>query len=172
MSLYFLVGMPGAGKTYWGRKIAERYAMKFTDLDEYIEQQHGQKIAAIFNTEGAAMFREKEQHHLENIIRDAKEDMIIACGGGTPCYHDNMRLMLQNGTVIYLELPMDRIISNIKKNENDRPIFADNTNIETQLSQLLPVREPIYKQAHLTLQANENLMTDFKQVILLCTDKH
>src|SRR6187401_1227795 len=97
----FLVGFMGSGKTYWGKIWAQKNAMNFFDLDALIEEQEKKTIAAIFETEGEEYFREKEAMVLRTL--PGANDCIIACGGGTPCYHDNMKWMNEHGGTVYLD---------------------------------------------------------------------
>ncbi|HEX2683637.1 MAG TPA: shikimate kinase, partial [Ferruginibacter sp.] len=96
----FLVGFMGSGKTYWGRIWAQAYQLAFYDLDEVIEQDQGKTVAEIFKTYGEDRFRQIEAGTLRSFSE--KNNCIVACGGGTPCFHDNMQWMNEQGTTVYL----------------------------------------------------------------------
>ena len=96
MNLIFLVGMPGAGKTHWGRVWSEQHGFDFADLDEHIEAQAGLSIPEIFKGVGEQGFRVLEASVLLDSIAAAKgRDTIIATGGGTPIFDSNMITMLR-----------------------------------------------------------------------------
>jgi len=69
MSMIFLIGMPGAGKTYWGQKIAKTYQLDFIDLDTFIEEKENKKIGKLFEEIGEDSFRNKEHDALNEICR-------------------------------------------------------------------------------------------------------
>src|ERR1700761_1236239 len=103
MSLIFLIGMPGAGKTHWGNRLSGELGYSFIDTDAAIEKEKKNSIANIFSNEGEEKFREAEEKILQDIIQNKHGNEIIACGGGTPCYRNNMDLMKSSGCVIYLK---------------------------------------------------------------------
>ena len=92
-TLIFFVGMPGVGKTTGGNKMAIRHGMSFIDLDTIIEQGERKTIKDIFEQDGEEGFRTLEHKYLEDVINATTGNTIIACGGGTPCFHGNMQLM-------------------------------------------------------------------------------
>ena len=130
VQLIFLVGMPAVGKTYWGNKIAAEYKVPFVDLDVFIAQQEKASISALFAMYGENGFREREQTYLGKIIKSATTTTIIGCGGGTPCFNDNLELMKRSGTVVYLQADISWILNNLKNSKeirpllNNRPLFA------------------------------------------------
>lgn len=168
MNLFFLIGMPGAGKTYWGRRLADKYCLEFTDLDEYIEQQQGREVREIFAKEGEEYFREKEAECLRE--HGGKDMVIVACGGGTPAYHDNMTWMKEQGCVVYIKTEI-QTLSNRVGTGNARPLL-NSEDIRTSLEQLYCERRKYYEQAHYTLQADESIIANFEQIMKLCTGLH
>ena len=94
----FLTGFMGSGKSYTGRRLSEALGIPFIDLDHWIEDQEGQSIQAIFEKSGEAAFRQIEREALHQMI--AYEQAVIACGGGAPCFFDNMEWMNRHGITV------------------------------------------------------------------------
>ncbi|MFN3315349.1 MAG: shikimate kinase, partial [Raineya sp.] len=118
----FLVGMPAVGKSTLGKKIAQKYSLQFIDLDKYIENAQKKSIPEIFETSGEAFFRKLEAENLAEVVQI--KNAIVATGGGTPCFYDNMSLMLQVGKVVFLDFSLELIIERISQNNLARPMFA------------------------------------------------
>lgn len=172
MKLFFFIGMPGAGKTFWGKKITDHYSLNFIDLDEYIEMCASSKIEAIFRQSGEDAFRKYEHESLKKIIETTEQDTIIACGGGTPCYYGNMELMKHAGIVIYLETTITNLINNLQLSIGIRPLLDQQTDILLYLDELLKKRRPVYEQAHVNLQAEASVLEQFKSILDSCTNPH
>lgn len=169
--LIFLTGMPGAGKTYWGAKIATACGWQFADLDTCIAQEEMASIPALFASYGESGFREREQKCLKNVISSSIEPTIVACGGGTPCYSDNMQLMLQTGTVVYLRAEVADLIANLNATDEVRPLLKNRENLAAYLAELLVLRTPVYKKAHYILQTEDISLTTFAEIISSCTNR-
>lgn len=147
----YIIGMPGSGKTTFGKKLSEQLKFKFIDLDEIIVERSGKAIAEIFREKGEKTFRALEKEALESI---SGRSLVIATGGGTPCYFNNIDYMLNNGLVVHLEVSPETIISRMDKAEiQKRPLFQKN-NLKGTLNKLKKERLPFYKKAHLTLSEN------------------
>lgn len=163
--MIFLTGMPGAGKTYWGRKVADAYGYDFLDLDTYIEKKEKATIATLFEIHGEEGFRDKENRYLEQAIRAAGDDTIIACGGGTPCFYNNMDMMLRAGTVIYLQATIPYLVHNLEQETVQRPLLKNKTGLEQKLAALLAERQPDYERAHHILQTSDISLATFGKII-------
>jgi shikimate kinase len=163
MSLLFLIGMPASGKTYWGKKVEEHYHLPFIDLDEYVEQNEGMSIAAIFEKQGEDYFRQKESQALNQII-EANKSGVIACGGGTPVFFDNLQVMKNAGCVIYLDVPVTILAERLEKEERSRPLLDGVDDIEARLNDMLASRKMVYEQANFILK-DEISITSFKNII-------
>jgi len=161
----FLIGMPGSGKTYWGSVIATLKGVPFIDLDAYIEEKEQKTIADFFREHDEKAFREIENAFLADIIESTEGCLIIACGGGTPCYKDNMNMMKQNGIVIYLKAEISFIAKRLKNNKDGRPLLAGYDDLETRLKQLLEDRSTVYEQADHILQADYVTATTFDEIL-------
>lgn len=123
-SKIFLVGFMGCGKSTLGKKISSKLGKQFIDLDDFIEDAEGMTIGEIFEKRGEDAFRVLEKEHLHTII-NAYDDVVVSCGGGAPCYFDNMKTMLENGVVVYIKLPAEVLVSRLKGETNQRPLVAN-----------------------------------------------
>ena len=163
--LVFLVGMPGAGKTYWGEQVAHKLGFAFVDLDAAIVSAESASISALFATYGEGGFREREQTQLKRLIKDTRYNTIIACGGGTPCYANNMQLIKNAGIVIYLQSDIQLLLAHLSQNKEVRPLLNNRGDLGIYLSGLLKKREPFYGQAHHILQTKDISVATFAKII-------
>jgi shikimate kinase len=142
----FLIGMMGCGKSTVGRLLGQQFALPFLDIDAAIEQSEGRSISQIFKDDGALHFRRLEQQMLDELPGGLQ---IVACGGGLPCFEDNLLRLKQKGLVVYLEVPPDVLYARIQK-ELHRPLLQDGPAFE----QLFLAREACYRGADVILDAN------------------
>lgn len=161
----FLIGMPGSGKSYWGVRLAGLYNRQFIDLDEYICEREGRTVEELFVEQGELGFRILENRYLAELMNVTKKEVVIACGGGTPCFADNMRLMKIEGVVIYLEANTEYLHSNISADNSIRPLFNSATPLSAQIEALLQQRKAYYEQAHFILQAKDISLTTFGEIL-------
>lgn len=146
----FIIGYMACGKTTLGRALARRLGREFIDLDFYIEQRFRRSISQIFATDGEEAFRSAEHAMLAEV--GEMQDVVIACGGGTPCFHGNMDFMLSRGTVIYLDTSVDRIVERLTRNRSRRPLMADKSpsQLHDEVAAGIARRLPYYTRAHVT----------------------
>jgi shikimate kinase len=116
----FLIGFMGSGKTYWGKQWAAEYNLSFHDLDTMIESETGKTVAEIFEEDGEEFFREKEKQLIRTF--KFKDNCIVSCGGGTPCFNDNMQWMNEHGTTVYLAATPQYIYERIAEETDKRPL--------------------------------------------------
>jgi shikimate kinase len=170
-ALLFLIGMPAVGKTWWGKEAAKVYGLSFTDLDSYIEEREGATIAELFERYGEAGFRDKEHGYLTSAIAGADLPGIIGCGGGTPCFHNNLQVMKESGSVIYLQADVPYLLTHIADSSSDRPLLRDQQNLRTYLEELLAQRRYVYEQAHYILDAKNVSIITFEEIITTCSNR-
>ena len=121
----FLTGFMGAGKSFLGMLWAQDNNLPFYDLDTLIEEEERTTIDKIFATKGEAYFREKEAAVLRNTERF--KNAIIACGGGVPCFFDNMNWMNKNGTTVFLNENIENIFHHLINDKKQRPLLLSRT---------------------------------------------
>ncbi|HHP7242099.1 MAG TPA: shikimate kinase [Cyclobacteriaceae bacterium] len=149
----FLIGLPGSGKSTLGKQLAQTITWTFIDLDSSIEGEEQKRITEIFKSHGEKYFRNKESEILRMLMLK-NDQFIMATGGGTPCFGENMDLMNQYGITIYLDESIDKIATRIK--DDSRPLLKNVFNIENRLNELLDSRKQFYEQATYILKS-ENI---------------
>ena len=162
----FLIGMPGAGKTTIGRKLAVALQKPFLDLDEYIEEKHLQNVRQIFSAKGEAFFREAEATALREVATQAN-GAVVATGGGTPCFRDNIDFMNEAGITVYIKVPEAVLVERLSgTNREQRPLIAGKTSIEIKqfVTVTLASRLQFYQKAQITYQ---NASRDISKLIRL-----
>ncbi len=163
--LFFLIGFMGSGKSHWGKLWAAANKWSFVDLDEVIEKEEGKTVADIFETRGEAYFRKIEEAALKTCA--ALNDTIVACGGGTPCFSDNMQWMNAHGTTIYITCTIAEIMERVLAEKEKRPLLKKINPGELSffVEQKLKEREPYYTQAMLTVQSGLITESSFAGII-------
>jgi shikimate kinase len=137
----FLVGLMGAGKTTVGRLLARRLRLRFFDSDQEIERRCGVKIPVIFEIEGEAGFRGREQQAIAELT--ALEGIVLATGGGTVLAEDNRCRLAAGGTVVYLNARPEDLYERVRHDRN-RPLLATADPL-ARLRQLHSERDPLYR---------------------------
>ncbi len=148
-----LIGYMGSGKTTVGKLLAKELNFEFVDLDDYIETRLNQKISDLFATKGELYFRKKESELLNELLDDNR-DLVIALGGGTPCYGVNMDTILQKtNLVFYLKLSIASLIQRLHKEKNHRPLIAHlkDEDLPEFIGKHIFERGVFYSRAHFTI---------------------
>ena len=158
---YFVIGYPGCGKTTICKQWSEESNILLLDSDEQISKANKLTISEIFDLYGEQYFRDLEY----KFIRDLNDtDMIVSCGGGLPCYKDNMEYMLDNGVVIWIKVSLDIIEERIKKDGLEKRPLMFKLAKTGQLSEYIKLqyneREKIYKKANIILDYEK--FSDYK----------
>jgi shikimate kinase len=154
----FLCGMPGSGKSTVGKKLAARLGIRFIDLDTAIEERTGKSPAAWIVEEGEQAFRTIESEVLRAL--NSIEAAIVSCGGGTPCFNDNLSWMLQHGKVVYLEVPIGMLLQRLQQADADeRPLLSASLSFEG-LAELYAKRKTWYDQILLVFRPHEEKLVD------------
>ena len=154
MQRIILIGYMGAGKTTIGRQLARHLQLDFFDLDWYVEDRFRMKIPEIFAQRGEAGFRELERKMLHEVAEF--EDVVISCGGGTPCFFDNMDYMNQQAETVYLCAPPEVLREHLLMGKSVRPLIQGKSPEELIdfIRQSLVEREPFYARAKHIIPVN------------------
>ena len=162
MKRIILIGYMGAGKTTVGKALSKELGIPFYDLDWYIESRRRKTVPQIFAEVGEAGFREIERNMLHEVAEF--EDVIISCGGGTPCFFDNMDYMNQQGQVIYLKADPEVLYKHLLMGKTERPLLKGKSPEEliAFIRQQLEQREPFYTKAAFTLDVS--LMDNYEKI--------
>ena len=162
----YLMGMPGSGKSTLGRQLAEALGYTFHDLDNEIETLAGKNINRIFSEEGEEGFREIEAQCLKRLT-EAPGSKVIATGGGTPCFYQNMDYMNANGATIFLNVPLELIVERLlEQGTDERPLLKDKTEPELlgQLHDHFELRKSYFLKAFIHLDGGsislENILDE------------
>lgn len=158
MRKVFLVGMPGSGKSRMAKFISSVTDLTYKDLDDEIERTEGKSIKEIFKNHGETYFRNKETKILKNIIEKDK-NLIIATGGGTPCFNHNIDLINKNGLSIFLNTSLDVIVERISR-KNKRPLFK-NKDVEETVKKMFQERIKFYSKSrhHVTKNNRDKVLS-------------
>jgi shikimate kinase len=154
MKRIILIGYMGAGKTTIGRVLAKDLGLMFYDLDWYIETRMHRSVAKIFEEEGEEGFREIEHNMLHEVAEF--ENVIVSCGGGTPCFFDNMDYMNSLCETIYLKASAEVLAAHLRMGKVVRPLILGKTDEELTdyIRQMLVQREPFYLKAKHVFDVN------------------
>ncbi len=151
MKNIILVGMMSSGKTTLGKKLARALNYQFVDLDKLIEKDQGMEISTIFSQQGETYFREVESRILKET--SSQKGIVLASGGGTPCFFDNMEVIKEMGVSIFLDVPAEDLARRIENHgKDDRPILSGATSLVDTLQNRITDRLPYYTQADFTLK--------------------
>ena len=157
MKPVFLIGYMGCGKTTLGEVLARQMGLRFIDLDEFIEARQGMSIVKIFDEMGESRFRELETEALHEMA--AMTDVIVGCGGGTPCHGDNMALMNQSGVTVWLTTSPERITARLllpdQKAKRPKVASLPDEAVLSLVEKELEARTPYYAQAQLQFDSTD-----------------
>lgn len=152
----------GAGKTTIGKALSQDLNIEFYDLDWYIENRMHKTIKQLFDEYGEDGFRQIEHNMLHEVAEF--ENVIISCGGGTPCFFDNIDYMNQQGETVYLKASPDVLYDHLKMGKTVRPLLLNKTSDEVKvfIKEQLALREPYYSKAKHILDVN--LMENYDKI--------
>ena len=162
MTRIILIGYMGAGKTTIGKALSKELGIIFYDLDWYIESRMRKTVSEIFAERGEEGFRKIEYNMLHEVAEF--EDVIISCGGGTPCFFDNMDYLNQQGLTVYLKAEPEVLYKHLLMAKVERPLLKGKSKEELLkfIKEQLEKREPFYTKAHYTLDVS--LMDNYDKI--------
>lgn len=155
-----LIGYMASGKSTLGRILAEKLNYNFIDLDDYIEEQEQTSVNEIFKLRGEIYFRKKETQYLKAILKN-NTNTILSLGGGTPCYSNNMEVILKSEDVvsIYLKASIPTLVSRLKNEKAKRPLIA-HIKTDDLLSEF--IGKHLFERSQFYNQAEKTISTDNK----------
>lgn len=161
----FLIGFMGCGKSTIGKKLAKTLSCKFIDLDKYIERKTGESIQQIFKEKEEKYFRVLETESLMEICKS--DNLVIATGGGTPCFFDNMQRILDKGICIYLKMEANNLAKRLSKEKSKRPLIENLTEkyLVNFIRKKLVEREVFYNKANHIIQGKNISEKDIIKLI-------
>lgn len=162
MRRIILIGYMGSGKTTIGKALSKETGMMFYDLDWYIESRMRKKVPQIFAERGEEGFRKIEHNMLHEVAEF--ENIIVSCGGGTPCFFDNIDYMNEQAMTVYLKADPDVLYDHLRMGRTERPLLTGKTPEELRLfiAEQLRQREPYYTKARYTLDVS--LMDNYEKI--------
>ena len=154
MKRIVLIGYMGSGKTTVGKALAKEIGLPFYDLDWYIESRMRKKVSQIFAEQGEEGFRRIERNMLHEVAEF--EDVVVSCGGGTPCFFDNMDYLNNQAQVVYLKADPEVLHKHLLMGKGDRPLLKGKSPEEliTFIREQLEKREPFYTKARYSLDVS------------------
>ena len=166
-----LIGYMASGKSSIGKKLAKKLSYDFVDLDDFIEGKENLSVSDIFKTKGEIYFRKQEELNLKKLLQ-AKTNIILSVGGGTPCYGSNMNTILHASDVksIYLKASIPALVKKLMKKKSKRPLIA---HIQTEdaltefIGKHLFERIPFYNQAEIQIITDGKTKNDIIEDIIL-----
>jgi shikimate kinase len=166
MKNIILVGMMSSGKTTLGKKLARLLNYKFVDLDKVIELDQGTDIPTLFSQKGEAYFRTIESKMLKSLTANSR--LVIATGGGAPCFFDNFEYIKILGISIFLDVPAADLAQRIKNHgKDDRPILSGALSIEDELRKKIEERRHFYEQADISVRGTTDAETLLQSIAVL-----
>ena len=158
----------GAGKTTVGKALSKQMGLPFYDLDWYIESRMHKTVPQIFADRGEEGFRLIERNMLHEVAEF--ENVIISCGGGTPCFFDNMDYMNGQGDVIYLKASPEVLYKHLLMGKTERPLLKNKTpeQLISFIKEQLQIREPFYSKAKYVLDVS--LMDNYEKIQISVTN--
>jgi shikimate kinase len=156
----FLIGFMGSGKTTWGKIIGEKLEVPFFDLDDLIEKRANLKINDIFDRKGEKYFRKLEAVCLREL--HVMDHFILACGGGTPCFYDNMMVMNALGITVWMNTPKEVMATRLLEEAGHRPLIngLSSERLHEFIEDKLEERLQFYNQARIIIDPTTSTPDD------------
>ncbi len=163
----------GSGKTTMGKQMAEELGYPFIDLDKFIEERMHISIPKIFHHYGEYYFRKTETEYLHEM--SSWKNLVVACGGGTPCHDNNLAWMNENGLTVYLQTSTEELYKRLAVPEQQaaRPLIAklNQSELKHYIDETLKKREVYYLQAQIVYKQQNEISSDYKQLHQLIAGK-
>ena len=168
-----LLGYMGCGKSAISKTICEQLNYLRIDLDDYMEEKESKTIAEIFSTQGEIYFRKLETNCLKELL-NSEDNFVLSLGGGTPCFGNNMELINQKSTSIYLSASIRVLTQRLLPEKNKRPLIAriKNEELQTFIGKHLFKRRAFYLQAKITITVDNKHVKEIAKEIISNSENH
>lgn len=152
----FLIGFMGCGKTHWGKQMSQKLQLPFFDLDSLIEEREGKSITEIFAEMGEEYFRMLEKDVLY-MITESHPGFVMACGGGAPCFFNNIDYMKSRGTTVWINCSTDCLYSRLVHEKEKRPLIKNipDKELRSYIIKKYSDRKIFYQQAQVILAEDD-----------------
>jgi len=163
----YLLGFMGSGKTHWGKLLSQKLSLSLFDLDQRIAEEENMPINEIFAKKGEEYFRMQEKEVLHSITEN-NESFVMACGGGTPCFFNNIDFMNNNGTTVWLNTRMEVLYERLLKEKSERPLLKalKDEQLKLYLVKKFSERRIYYEQAELVVEEDNASVESLIQNIM------
>jgi shikimate kinase len=164
----YLVGYMGCGKSTLGLNLAKSLGLTFIDLDKFIEERNCKTVPQLFEELGEPGFRKKERQALEEVSQF--NDVVIATGGGAPCFFDNMELMNATGITLFMDIDPAILAERLLKSKTDRPLIRGKNQEQLVgfITESLQKRYPFYSKARFRVtNPDKMLQTAIREISIL-----
>lgn len=168
-----LLGYMGSGKSTLAKALASELHLPFADLDDYIIDKEKKSIKEIFQTKGEIYFRLQESKYLKELL-DNPIDTVLALGGGTPCYANNMELIKKEAVSFYLKGSIATICQRLRSEKEQRPLIAslNDEQLTEFVAKHLFERRNFYEQANETISIDQKSTDELLQELLVMINKN
>ncbi|MBN9381362.1 MAG: shikimate kinase [Chitinophagaceae bacterium] len=163
----FLIGFMGSGKTHWGKLLSAKLQLPFRDLDSLIVDKEQKSIADVFSEKGEEYFRYREMETLEELV-GREESFVLSCGGGTPCFFNNIEFMKKSGRVVWLNTSVDVLKERLLKERMSRPLIKEISDEELKryIIRKLSERKMYYEQADIIVNEESITLEELIRLLL------
>ncbi|MEL7120603.1 MAG: shikimate kinase [Bacteroidota bacterium] len=168
----YLIGFMGSGKSYSGKRLAQRLQWDYLDLDDVIIDRNGLSINQIFSQHGEDFFRQSEKESLHSTIN--LSNTIISCGGGTPCFFDNMDWIKKNGLSFYLKVDPSLLLERLISQKDHRPLIheLDEDALMEFITTKIEERSKYYSQADYVFNQKLNDDSIVEKILQIMSKRH
>ena len=152
----FIIGFMGSGKSHVGQQLAQLLDYLYVDTDNLVENTEGSPIAELFDAKGEAAFRAIESNALKGLSK--WDNIIVATGGGAPCFHDNMAFINNSGISVYLKTDAELLLERLKSEAQKRPLLRGRSEAELLafINSKIAERAVFYEQADIVIEQKNN----------------
>lgn len=162
----FLIGFMGSGKTHWGRLLSRKLGLPFFDMDEQVATHAGKSIPEVFAEEGEEHFRMLEKEVLY-MITESHDSFVMACGGGSPCFFNNIEYMNNAGVTVWINTPLDVLFDRLVKEKEKRPLIRElsDDQLRSFITRKFADRRIYYEQAAIKMDEEPLRLDDLVEKI-------